>query len=105
MGSLRSVSLDIPIELLSGVVPKVVIWRLGSFSLSFYALPAADNSELLFSDAVKNTFTFLNNHTRSLQTIELSIRIAGFWMHLYIFRGDQFDFEPCLKVFTTTHPT
>ena len=97
-GSLRSVSLDIPIELLNEVAPKVVLRRLESLSLSFYALPGADNSELLFSDAVRtNILPFLNNHTRSLQTMELSLRTAGSWMHPSIFRGEQFDFGPLFK--------
>ena len=69
--SLCSVSLDIPIELLNEVAPKVVLRRLESLSLSLCALPGANNSELLLSDAVRtNILPFLNNPTRSLQTME-----------------------------------
>jgi hypothetical protein len=76
----------------------VVLRRLESLSLSFYALPAADNPQLLFSEAVRtNILPFVNNHRRSLQTIELSLRTAGSWIHPSIFRGGQFDFGPLFK--------
>ena len=66
-------------------------------SLSFYALPAADKSELLSSDAVRASTSFINNHTCSLQTIELSLRTAGSWMHPSMFRDLEFDFGPFRK--------
>jgi hypothetical protein len=67
-GSLRSVSLDIPIELLNPCRCHFMPFR-----------------------------AFLNNYTRSLQTTELSLRTAGSWMHPSIFRGGQFNFGPLFR--------
>ena len=99
-GSIRSVPLDIPMELLKDVAPEIVLRQLEFLLLllSFYTLLAADNSELLFSDAVRtNILPFFNNHTCSLQTLEMSLRTAGSWMHPLVFRGDQFDLGPLFK--------
>jgi hypothetical protein len=87
-GSLRSVSLDIPMK---GVAPKFSrtsgAWILVAVILCPFGGPITLNYNS------RSTITV----TRSLQTIELSLQTAGSSMHPSIFRGGQFDFGPFFK--------